>query len=312
VRHVADFTFRPKPPYSTELTIHKPAGWAWLTPGEAWDAPAHALHSALRLDGGSCVGVRVEGFESTRHPRIRVSAYARRLDAQERDELERKLRQALDLGVDLRPFEALARRDVVLRRIVPKLRGMHEGRPVELWPPLVLAVTLQMAPIKRAEHMMDALLSNYGESLRFDRHVVRLWPSAKTLARVPTSELRRRCGLGYRARVLKRIARQLERGFPTVEDLSRLTPEEASARLQELYGVGEYSAEMVTPHASMPVDVWSVQILARLFGKRLPRGKDVRSAIPAVKAEAARRWGPWRGLAFVYILNALSELTDLT
>ena len=309
LRRVARFGFTARPPYSFALTVRKPAGWHWLTPGEVWDDAAGTLFTGLRLDDGLAVGVKAWGRGTVARPRVVVEAFAARvLSAAERRALKRTLGRALDVDADISGFVRLAARDAVLKRIARPLHGMHEGFGGGLWPLLILAVTLQMAPIKRSMTMLHALLDHYGQRLRFDGRSVRLWPTPARIAAAPLRELKARCKLGYRARVLKAIARQLLAGFPSLEELKRMSPEQATEKLQELYGVGEYSAAMVTPHVSFPLDVWSVQIFARLFGIRIPKDRDPRALIPRVARVAERRWGRWRGLALVYVLNALDRL----
>jgi 3-methyladenine DNA glycosylase/8-oxoguanine DNA glycosylase len=308
LRRIARFRFSPKPPYSFALTVHKPAGWHWLTPGEAWDAATATVYSGLRLDGGLALGIKARGRGSGARPAVAVEAYATRaLNNAERRALRETLCRALDVDADLRGFYRLAARDAALRPLVRRLYGMREGYWAGLWPLLVLAVTLQMAPIKRSMAMLHALLAHYGGRLRFAGRTVRLWPTPARIAAVPLRELKTRCKLGYRAKVLKRIARRLRAGFPSLGDLKRMDPEASMEKLQELYGVGTYSAAMVTPHASFPLDVWSVRIFAPLLGVRIPGGRDPRDYIPRVERAAERRWGRWRGLALVYVLNALDE-----
>jgi DNA-3-methyladenine glycosylase II len=308
-RRVARFVFAPKPPYSFALTVHKPAGWHWLTPGEVWDEASATLFTGLRIADRLAVGIKARGGGTVARPRVVVEAYAARaLDGAERRALRLTLRRALDVDADIRGFYRLASRDTVLKRIVRPRYGMREAYWAGLWPLLLLAITLQMAPIKRSQAMLHALLEHYGQPLRFNGHTVRLWPTPARIAAAPLRALKSRCALGYRARVLKRIARQLLAGFPALEDLKAMAPEAATNKLQELYGVGEYSAAMVTPHVSFPLDVWSVQIFARLLGVRIPKNRDPRELIPRVARVAERRWGEWRGLALVYVLNALDDL----
>lgn len=307
-RRVARFRFMPKPPYSFALTVHKPAGWHWLTPGEVWDDATETVFTGLRLGNGRAIGIKARGTGSVARPALVIDAYAAQpLARGERRELRDTLRHALDVDADITGFNRLAGRDAVLRPLARRLHGMHEGYWAGLWPLLVLAITLQMAPIKRSMAMLHALLEHYGQRLRVDGHGVRLWPTPERIAGASLRELKNRCRLGYRAKVLKRIAIQLRNGFPSLDELKGMEPEAATDKLQELYGVGEYSAAMVTPHVSFPLDVWSVQIFAPLLGVRIPKDRDPRELIPRVARAAERRWGAWRGLALVYVLNALDE-----
>jgi DNA-3-methyladenine glycosylase II len=305
---VARFAFNPTPPYSFELTVHKPAGWHWFTLGEVWEGEAEILFSAVRLESGLPIGIKARSAGTLARPRVLVNAFAARpLAAAERRELKSLLRRALDVDSDITGFIRLARRDAVLKRVLPPLYGMREGNGAGLWASLLLTVTLQMAPIKRSMAMLRALQTHYGERFRFEARTVTLWPTPARISQAPLRELRTRCKLGYRARVIKKVARQLIAGFPTLDELAQMSPEQATAKLLELYGIGEYSAAMVTPHVAFPLDVWSVQIFARLLRVRIPRKRDPRDFILRVQRAAERRWGPWRGLALVYVLNALDR-----
>jgi len=305
----ARFAFAPRAPYSFELTVRKPAGWHWLALGEDWDGGAKTLFSATRLESGLPIGIKARSSGTLARPRVFVDAFAvRSLAAAERRELKNLLGRALDVDSDIAGFVRLARRDAVLKRTLEPLYGMREGNGAGLWPSLLLTVTLQMAPIKRSMAMLHALQAYYGERLRFEDRTISLWPTPARIAQTPLRELKNRCKLGYRARVIKKIARQLAAGFPTLDELSRMSSEQATAKLRELYGIGEYSAAMVTPHVAFPLDVWSVQIFARLLRVRIPRDRDPRESIPRVQRAAERRWGRWRGLALVYVLNALDRL----
>jgi 3-methyladenine DNA glycosylase/8-oxoguanine DNA glycosylase len=83
--------------------------------------------------------------------------------------------------------------------------------------------------------------------------------------------------------------------------------EEAKKKLLNLQGIGEYSAELVNPKTGFPIDVWSAKIFSVLFYGKIP--DKPREAIPALKVDAEKRWGNWRGYAFVYVLNDLPKLS---
>jgi 3-methyladenine DNA glycosylase/8-oxoguanine DNA glycosylase len=165
-----------------------------------------------------------------------------------------------------------------------------------------------MAPIKRSEQMMDLLVNHYGDTVSFDGKRVVLWPSPESIAKASIRDLQRKCKLGYRAKNLKAIARSLVKGFPDIEALAEMTPEDAKAKLMELHGIGEYSVGIVSPHPEFPVDSWSSRIFHTLFfGGNTKLPKDV---IGKVREEAERRWGKWKGLAFIYVLNDLEGLSE--
>jgi len=166
-----------------------------------------------------------------------------------------------------------------------------------------------MAPIKRSDQMMTLLIENYGETITFDGKQVSYWPSPKRIAKASVRQLEQRCKLGYRAKVLKGIAKAVLKGFPTLRDLEAMSPEEAKAKLMELKGIGEYSAEIVSPHPGFALDVWSAKIFNALLLEE--KTESPRSVIPNLKKIAEKRWGKWRGYVFTYVLNDLNKLSEI-
>jgi len=222
--------------------------------------------------------------------------------------LERMLRRVLQTEEDLAEFYELAARDKILREVTVDLCGMHSVAWPELFPALILAVTLQMAPMKRSDQMMELLMEHFGELVEFDGKAVRYWPSTKKIACTRVEELQAKAKLGYRAANLVAIAKALEAGFPTMDDLCAFEPNDAKRKLLTLRGIGEYSAELVMPGMGFPIDVWSAKIFSVLFFGNVPQ--NPREAIDRLKGEAVKRWGKWVGQAFVYVLNDLPRLSE--
>ncbi len=300
--HKTRFVFKPRPPYDFELTIKKPAGWSWFTPYEKWEPGA--IWSGFWFDKLP-VGVKA----GTSGKKLIVDIFAaRKLTAEESTRLKHLMSESLGVNEDLRPFYKLMWKHPMLKGVARHLYGMHEGWGMNIFSSLTLAILLQMAPIKRSQEMWDCLIKYCGKEISFDGRTVRLWPDERTIARSRPRDLAVKCRLGYRAKFLVRMARQLVAGFPSIEELAKMTPEAANEKLMELFGVGEYTAGFASPHPSFSLDVWSIKIFYPiLFGRHAPL-QDPRSAIPKANAEAIRRWGDWRGLVLVYVLNDLDYL----
>ena len=313
LKKVNSFVLKPVSPYNFELTVHKPAGWWWSTPDEKFEKDT--LWTATRFND-ELIGLRIASRGTTLEPQLECDVFSqKRLDNSTRLKLEHMLSRALETEEDLKEFYAFVARDNILRDVTLDLCGMHTVAWPELFPALILAVTLQMAPIKRSNQMMDLLMEHYGENLEFDAKTVRYWPSPKKIAATSVEELQAKAKLGYRAKNLVAIANTLEAGFPSMDDLSRMDSNVAKKKLMTLRGIGEYSAEMVMPGMGFPLDVWSAKIFSILLLDKL--SDDPREAITILKKEADKRWGKWVGRVFVYVLNDLPRLskrlgTDLT
>ena len=305
LRKAASFEFEAVPPYSFELTVHKPAGWWLTTPYERFEKGT--LWTATRFKQ-RLVGLRLASLGTVAKPRMECTAFSqKKISEVEKEELPRVLRRTLRTEEDLKGFYALARKDDVLRDVAEDLCGMRSVSWSELFPALILALTLQMAPMKRSNQMMDLLIEKFGDEARFDQKIVRYWSSPERIANTPVAELRAKAKLGYRAASLVAIAQSLQTGFPTMDELYTMEPSEAKRKLMSLRGIGDYSADLVLLGSGFPLDSWSAKIFSVLLHGKEP--DDPRKVISALKEKAEKRWGEWRGYAFVYVLNDLRAIS---
>jgi 3-methyladenine DNA glycosylase/8-oxoguanine DNA glycosylase len=300
------FDFTAVSPYSFELTVHKPAGWSLLTPYEVFES--ETLWTVLRVPPEAIFGLKMKSVGTAYAPRISCRVYSeRRLGMNEATELPRVIRWMLSADESISEFYALATRDSLVRSLVEDLYGMRSTKQPDLFSRLILAVTLQMAPIARSNQMMELLIKQYGEKAQFDQKEILYWPSAQTIAETSVAELKRNCKLGYRSTFLKGIAETVRNGFPFVQELEKMSPKEAKLKLMELNGIGEYSADIVSPHSGFALDIWSARIFHMLFFGSEP--KSPRDVIPKLKRIAEERWGQWRSYVFLYVLHDLDRLS---
>jgi len=300
------FRLNAVPPYDFALTVHKPAGWSLLTPFEIF--MKGTLWTAMRTSSGEMFGLKLRSAGTVERPKISCKVFSQEeLEASEKREVSKTLAWMLNLKEDITGFYALAKRDPLVRVLVKDLYGMRSTRQPDIFFRLILAVSLQMAPIARSNQMMTLLIKEYGDSVMFDGKDILCWPPPERIADAEVEELRKRCKLGYRAKPLKSIAESIRDGFPSLQELDGMSAEEAKAKLMELEGIGEYSADIVTPHAGFALDVWSAKIFSMLLLRR--KTESPRDMIPKLKKLAEQRWGRWRGYVFVYVLHDLDNLS---
>jgi len=294
------------PPYDFSLTVHKPAGWSLLTPYEIFEDDT--LWTAMRLNSRERFGLKLRSVGTVERPKILCELFSReQLSVEKEKGVSREVARTLSLKEDIEEFYALAEHDSLVKELMEDLYGMRRTKRPDIFPSLILAVTLQMAPIKRSHQMMDLLIKNYGTKIGFDGKRVLYWPPPERIAKAEVRELEEKCKLGYRAKILKGIAQAICKGFPTPQQLEEMPPEEAKAKLMKLKGIGEYSADIVSPHPGFALDVWSAKIFsALLFAEK---AASPRSIIPKLKKVAEDRWGNWRGYVFTYVLNDLNNLS---
>jgi len=202
----------------------------------------------------------------------------------------------------------MARRDDILRHTVEDLYGMHDTQTAYLFNSVVLSICLQMAKLDRSMKMMASINRFYGTPVSFDHKEILVEPSAERIAKLKPEEFAKKCNLGYRAKYLVGAAKMVARGFPEIQQIMSVPPDQAKKKLMELPGVGDYAADIINPHGGFPIDAWSVDVFGRLFFGREP--DNAREAIEAVKEEGLRRWGKFAWMAFFYVAQDLSNLSE--
>jgi len=294
------------PPYDFSLTVRKPAGWSLLTPFEIFEDST--LWTVMRMPLGEMFGLKLNSAGTVNKPEIFCEVHShKKLSTNDRRKLLNTITWMLSLKEDIRQFYALAEHDLLVKSLMGDLYGMRRTKRPDIFPMLILAVTLQMAPIRRSDQMMNLLIKEYGEKIRFDGKEVSYWPSPERIARAEVSELEEKCKLGYRAEVLKGIAQAIFKSFPTPRELEKMPSEESKTKLMQLKGIGEYSADIVSPHPGFALDIWSAKIFSLLLlGEE---AESPRSIIPKLKKIAEERWGKWMGYVFTYVLNDLNNLS---
>ncbi len=286
--------------------MKKPAGWDLFTPFEVYDGGV--LWTALHIDG-ILAGLKLRSAGNVERPAIQVDVFLKEAPTSDQKTLvKERLAAKLSTDEDLSEFYRMAEKDSILKHALDDLYGMHDTDFSHLFAAAILVISLQMAPTKRSEEMMECVIKKYGELAEFDGRRIRVWPTLERVAKLSAPELARKCKLGYRAKYIVQLAKVLRKGnMSTLEELGELPPEEAKRKLLELPGIGDYSADILNPHSGFPIDVWSADIFGKLFHGEEP--KEGRAAIDKIKAEGIRRWGKWSWMAFLYVVHDLQNLS---
>jgi N-glycosylase/DNA lyase len=299
------FEIDPTPPFDFRLTVRKPAGWDLFTSDEVYEG--ETLWTGIRF-GGRPVGLKMQSHGTVGKPRVLVWVYSgRALSKKEAEGLRDVLTVCLGARQDLNEFYSFASKDGILKHVIEDLYGMHDTQAAVLFNSVILSICLQMARLKRSNEMMEAIDRRYGERMEFDGKRVAIQPTAERIAKLDPVAFAKECKLGYRAKYIVASAKMIASGFPDIQEIMKMAPDEAKEKLMELPGVGDYAADIINPHAGFPIDAWSVDVFGLLFFGKEPENR--RDAIEDVKQEGIRRWGIWSWMAFFYVAQDLKNLS---
>jgi DNA-3-methyladenine glycosylase II len=217
------------------------------------------------------------------------------------------LRKVLGLDVDPAPLQRLAGAERTLRPTAAALRGMRPPRFAGLFEAFANVVPFQQVSLDAGAAIVRRLVERFGESVEHDGRRCHAFPDARAIAEARLDTLQA-CGLSRgKAEALRGIARAIEAGEITEEELSRMSSPEAIRCLTELQGIGPWSAALVLLRGLgrldvfPPGDVGVARGLGKLTG--LPPGPSLDRVV--------QRFGDHRGYLYFCSLGGALLARDL-
>lgn len=294
-------TIHPTSPFHFDGTFHKPSHFPdklddW-EPGKYWQA--------IRIDK-RLFGLKIENKDEPQKPKINISVfYNKNISDKEIGNIKQEIIWRFDLNADLKEFNQLAKSDKRFYPIFKKWLGTrvssaHNLYEILLIAILFIAILLQNATIRRTVQMMNVLLDNYGEKLKFDgKEIFAIW-LPEELKNISEQDLRD-LKIGYRAKFIKRLSQDFAEDKIDEQKLRTLDQESVKKELMKLYGVGPETARILLFEVCHHYDAfdhiapWQQKIYSRLFYKKsLVSADKIRNDIKA-------QYGQYSMLAVHYI-----------
>ena len=177
----------------------------------------------------------------------------------------------------------------------------------DVWECLISFVIATNTNIPRIKLMISRLCERFGKTQTFEGASVPLFPRPELLAEASNDELAS-CGLGYRARFVKSVAKKVASGSVDLEELRLLDYERARDVLVErllgektFLGIGRKAADCVLlfscgKDSAFPIDVWMARVLARFY-PRLFDEDTIGRLSSHVSSEAKLSGGAYEAIA---------------
>lgn len=290
---MSTFFLEPVAPFRLDLTV-------WTLRRRAhnlidrWDGETYRRTLAL-AEGPVEIAVIQTGPPAM--PRLRVTIHGRPLRALMKRAVTVALEKLLGYRIDLAQFYRFAARDVHLGPLVQRFRGMKPPRFSSVFEGLVNAIACQQLSLTLGIHLLNRLAENHGLTMGSGH----AFPRPEDLARVTPETLR---SLGFsrqKIRAMLELAQIPPAGQIAMEALAAFPDADALRRLQELRGVGRWTAEYV-----------QLRSLGRLYvfpgddvGARNNLQRWLALTDPLDYAAVGRilaRWQPYNGLVYFHLL----------
>lgn len=257
------------------------------------------LVEVVRTAAGGLVKVEVAACGTVQQPCLDLRLQSRQpLSAADVGRVRDMVMWRLGTREDVRPFYAMAEGDAVLTASITHNFGAKGKCSNSMFDAVIDVICAQNTTWRRLYSMRAKLAAAFGDAYVTPSRTYHASPTPEQLAAAPLEAIRA-CGVGYRDRYIKGVAEAVVGGFD-LERLKHLPREQAREELLHLPGVGPYTADLgliigARHQDAMFLDVYLREALrAFYFG-----GEPVPDAVLADFAE--ERWGPYRGLAWLYL-----------
>ncbi len=189
-------------------------------------------------------------------PDVRLVMLKDGVSAAARATLGQVVRRMLGMDVDPVPLQSRAEAERRLRPTALALRGMRPPRFAGLFEAFANVVPFQQVSLDAGVAIVRRVVERFGKPLDSDGRRFFAFPAVEAIAAARLGALRE-CGLSVRkAETLREVARAIEGGQITEEQLSSMDSEEAMRFLQEQKGIGPWSAGLVLLRGLGRLDVF--------------------------------------------------------
>ena len=291
------FTIDVSPPFRLDLTV-----WALrrrsVNETDRWDGAAYRRTIYV---GETPVGLVVTqvGFHDAPRLSVRVSGdcHHSRTEAAAR----RSLGHVLGLSIDLTEFYAVAAAEPPLGELAEQFRGMRPPRFPSIFEALLNGVACQQISLQAGLTLLNRLVVAFGEAPNPPEDGRKAFPRPQALASIGSRSIQ---DLGFsraKSLAISEIAVAVAAREIEYDTLTNLDDAAACARLEELRGVGRWTAEYVLLRGCGRLNVFPGDDV----GARNNLQKWLKTKRPLDYESAKKlvqRWQPYAGLVYLHLL----------
>ena len=215
-----------------------------------------------------------------------------------------RVRRLFDLGADIETIDAHLSLDPRLAPFVARRPGLRAPGGWDGFELAVRAILGQQVSVAAARRLAEQLVAKHGEPVARDfaddPRLTHVFPEAPALARVKDIEV----GMPAARRAsLKELAKAVSADPNLFRPVG--TIEEAIAKLRNIRGIGEWTAQYIALRALRETDAFPAADIGLLRGAEAVDG--ARPTVPSL-LERSESWRPWRAYAAQHLWAADSAL----
>ncbi len=298
---------KPHPPFRLDLTV-----WALRRQPhnqvDRWDGKTY---SRVFVTGAGPALIETMQAGPPESPRLAVSISGEAITPERaKRDVRSLLKTVLGPSEDIGEFYRIARKNAGLNALAKDFVGLKPPRFPSVFEAIVNAFACQQLSLNVGITLLNRLSKTYGLSVPAGGDPVHAFPRPEDLADVKPESLRTLGFSSMKGRAIVNLARAVLDSRLDLENLERKSDEDAAGSLQEITGVGRWTAEYVLLRGLRRLsvfpgdDVGAQNNLQRFF--HLTNKPDY----AAVK-RIMLRWHPYEGFVYFHFLLQKLRLKGL-
>jgi DNA-3-methyladenine glycosylase II len=264
-----------------------------------------SYHRPMSIGGVPCV-LSIESADDASE-QLAVTVRGERLPADTEARARPIVERIFATSANITPLLAtLADKDELGQELLTRFRGVRPVVLPDLFETIAWAIIGQQINVIFAAKCKRAFVERFGESFEVDGQRWMLFPSPERVVSIDESELAEIQFSRQKSRYILNLAREIVDGRLDLDALLTMPPEAALERLEQLVGIGRWTAEYVLMRGIGHPDVIPAADggLRRIVGQRY--GLD-RLATEAEVRAYAERWIGWRSYFAFYLWFTLQD-----
>lgn len=229
---------------------------------------------------------------------------------------QKKSTDLFRIGDDIKKILSDISRDNLVRSAIlqfPGLRLMRQD-PFQCYISFICSSNSSIPNIKQ---MLKKICKKFGSRISFEKHEEFTFPEPEKLANASMKDLLS-CGLGFRAKFVKRASRAVVSGEIDFEMLKKEDYKTAKEKLVKVYGIGDKVADCILLFSlekieAFPIDRWTLRILQKYYSKEFQQiiGKSLtKKKHAALHEKIVEHFGSYAGYSQQFLFKMERELNN--
>lgn len=241
---------------------------------------------------------------SWKNEKLRIEILKGEITSSSRTTISNYILEWFDVNRDLTDFYKMSKKDQLLKTICKQNHGLRLIGVPSFLEAISWAIMGQQINLTFAYTLKKRLVESVGQKIYFEGKCFYLFPTAHVIAKLTEDDLRPLQFSRSKIKYLTGVAKAIEAGEISKNMLSKLSYEEAKAKLIEYNGVGNWTADYVLMKCLRCPDAFPISDVGIHNAIKKELNLEKKPSIKSIE-EMAESWEGWKAYATFYLWHSL-------